>query len=304
MIEVPELVERSALAAGAASWLAALPDLVGDLATEWELSVGGPLPGGTESCVVGVTQADGTPAVLKLLLPRTGDEVVERAGRHEAAVLRLADGDGCVRLFRSDLDGSALLLERLGPSLSTLGLPIGRRLEIMTATVARLWRRAPTDTLPSGAARASQLVRSVIETWERLDRPCSERVVEHAVRCGERRRRAHDDERIVLVHGDVHQWNTLASDRGFLLIDPDGLRAEPEYDLGILMREDPVELVTGRPRDRAEWLASRCGLDAEAIWEWGVIERVANGLSWAATGDDDEADRILRVAEVIAADPG
>ena len=29
---------------------------------------------------------------------------------------------------------------------------------------------------------------------------------------------------------------------------------------------------------RARWLAKRSGLDATAIWEWGVIERVSTGL--------------------------
>lgn len=93
-----------------------------------------------------------------------------------------------------------------------------------------------------------------------------------------RRIAAHDDERAVLVHGDVHEWNVLQSDEGFKLIDPDGLLAQPEYDLGITMCEDPVELFQGDPLDRAQWLANRCGLDATAIWEWGVAERVSTGL--------------------------
>jgi len=54
---------------------------------------------------------------------------------------------------------------------------------------------------------------------------------------------------------------------GFKLIDPDGLLAEAEYDLGIITREDPVELRHGDPGERARWLACRCGLDAAAICE-------------------------------------
>jgi streptomycin 6-kinase len=44
------------------------------------------------------------------------------------------------------------------------------------------------------------------------------------------------------------------------------------------MREDPVGLLYGDPRQRARWLAARCGLDATAIWQWGVVERVSTGL--------------------------
>ena len=103
--------------------------------------------------------------------------------------------------------------------------------------------------------------------------------IRYALSCLARRVAAHDDEQAVLVHGDVHQWNALqAAGGGFKLVDPDGLLAEAECDLGVLMREDPVELLHGDPRERARWLAARCRLDAAAIWEWGVAERVATGL--------------------------
>jgi streptomycin 6-kinase len=122
------------------------------------------------------------------------------------------------------------------------------------------------------------LIDFVTTTWEALDRPCSERAVDYALACAERRIAAHDDGRAVLVHGDVHAWNTLAAGDGFKLVDPDGLLAEAEYDLGVLLREDPVELLDGDPHERARWLAARTNLDATAIWEWGVIERVSSGL--------------------------
>ena len=93
-----------------------------------------------------------------------------------------------------------------------------------------------------------------------------------------RRIAAHDPSRAVLVHGDVHEWNALESPDGFKLVDPDGLVAEPEYDLGVMMREDPVELMAAEPRERATRLARLTGCDPAAIWEWGVVERVANGL--------------------------
>ena len=70
-----------------------------------------------------------------------------------------------------------------------------------------------------------------------------ERAINYALACAARRIEAHDDERAVLVHGDVHQWNALEAGDGFKLVDPDGLLAEAEYDLGVLMREDPVELL-------------------------------------------------------------
>jgi streptomycin 6-kinase len=55
----------------------------------------------------------------------------------------------------------------------------------------------------------------------------------------------------------VHEWNALQAPGGGLrLVDPDGLLAELEYDLGVMMREDPVELMHGDPRERVRRLAS------------------------------------------------
>ena len=102
------------------------------------------------------------------------------------------------------------------------------------------------------------------------------------------------------MHGDIHQWNALQAGEGFKLIDPDGLRAEAEYDLGILMREDPVELFEGDPRERSRWLAARTGLDETAIWEWGVVERVSTGLIATEIELQPEARHMLQAAERVA----
>ena len=138
-------------------------------------------------------------------------------------------------------------MERLGRPMYELGLPLSRRLEILCATAARIWRPAPDCGLPSGAEKARWLADFIVMLWEELDHPCSEKAVDQALALAHRREKAHRDERAVLVHGDPHQLNALQSDGGFKLVDPDGLLAEAEYDLGVLMRGDPVELLAGDP---------------------------------------------------------
>jgi streptomycin 6-kinase len=103
---------------------------------------------------------------------------------------------------------------------------------------------------------------------------------------------------------DVHQWNALQAPGGLKLADPDGLLAEAECDLGILMREDPLELMHGDPRDRSRWLARRCGLDAEAIWERGVTERVCTGLLATQAGLQPAGRQMLAAADHLARDGG
>lgn len=294
-IDIPVILRNHAIAAGAETWLDDLPQLISRLEEQWDIAVGRPLTRATEAYVAEAVTTAGRPVVLKILVPLRGTRA-----RHEITALRLADGRGCVELLRDDPAAGALLLERLGPALFDLRLPTVRRHEILCATAARLWRPAPDSGLPTGADRARQLAGTVTELWERLDRPCSEQAIDYALDCARRREAAHDDERAVLVHGDVHQLNALQSGSEFKLVDPDGLLAEPECDLGTVMRGDPVDLLQGEPRERARRLSALSGLDAAAIWEWGVIERVASGLHCTELDLQPLGRQTLAAADAVA----
>ena len=293
MIEIPEVVRHQAVNVGADDWLANLNDIVAELATSWNIIVGATFPDATEAYVAEAVRDDGELLVLKIHIPREGG-----FAQSEITTLRLANGDSCVLLVDYDVTLGALLLERLGPSLRDLALPIDRRHEILCGVAERMWRPAPDCGLPNGRQKVKTQMESIRSLWEELDHPCSERAVEYALECGERRSAAHDDETAVLIHGDIHQWNTLQANDRFKLVDPDGCVAEAEFDLGVLMREDPVELIQGDPRDRARYLAMRCGLDVEAIWEWGAVQRVWNGLLCFKDDLQPFGNQMLDAAEV------
>lgn len=292
---VPPAVANKARVVGALDWLDSLPGLVAELAAEWRLTIEAYYDDATEALVAAVQLEDGTPAVLKLILPQAGEPA-----RNEITVLRLAGGSGCAELLRADAERGALLLERLGPSMHELGLPSERRHELLAATAGRLWRPVSLTGLPSGAEKARRLSQSVVDRWGELGRPVSRRTLDHARACAASRAEAHSSERAVLVHGDLHEWNALVAEQGFKLVDPDGLEAEAEYDLGIVMREDSLELLEGDPGARARRLAQLTNLDARAIWEWGCIERLSTGLLGRAIGLEPVATEMLAAAERIA----
>ncbi len=296
MHSIPEDLRTAARAAGAEHWLGGLPGLVADLEARWMVTVGRSLAGATEAYVTEATTAEGLPVVLKILLPWTEDRA-----RNEITVLRVAGGRGCAALLRDDPAAGALLLERLGPSLFELDLPISQRHAILCDTVAKVWRPAAGYELPTGAERGRQLATYITDSWEQLDRPCSEQAIDHAVACAERRATAHDDERAVLVHGDVHQLNALQAGEEFKLIDPKGILAEAEYDLGTIMRGDPVELLDDAdPHDRAHQLAAHTGMNPTAIWEWGIIERVTTALHCLRIDVQPLGRQTLAAVEAIA----
>ncbi len=336
MIEIDEVVANKARAHGAEDWLDGLPGLVADLERDWSISVGRSLGGGTEAWVGEAVDERGRAAVLKLCLPRERSrwEGSDRWGeaRREAGVLANAGARGCVELYRADIDRGALLLERLGPAMVDEDLPASERLALLAALAADFWHPlagaggdaggggdvgaggaagggrvvASVPDLTTGSDKAAALGRFVAATWEELGRPCSEAAVEQALAAAERRGRAHDEARAVLVHGDIHQWNALRTvdGLGWKLIDPDGLAAEPEYDLGVILREDPEELVadieSGEPRRRARRLAEYTGTDAEAVWEWGLIERVSTGLLATQIELQPIGREMLEAADLVA----
>lgn len=292
-LEIPDIVRRTALDhAHGAAWLAGIDDLVAGIAADWGLQVGDVFGGGTASVVIGVITASGDPAVLKV----APDDLTT-----EARTFELAVGRGCARLLRKDLERRALLLERLGPSLDSLGLATDEQLRAIAATVQQVWVPVPPDdeVLTAGDEKGRWLSDFITARWEELDHPCAERTVERARAYAAKRVEAFDPEHAVLVHGDAHQWNTLQSgDGGYKLIDPDGLRADREYDLAIPIRE-----VIGTPEQGRVWchqLANLTGTDATAIWEWGLVERVSTGLLCVKHGMQPGAARMLAVADAWA----
>jgi streptomycin 6-kinase len=295
-MELAAAVRNRAISEGHGRWIDDLPDIVRSLERDWSFEVGQTFDEGTEAFVAEASMADGTVAILKVLVPRPSRAVDD----HEATVLRLAGGAGCPILYRDDPARGALLMERLGPSLFALGLPYEQRLPILCDAASRIWRPVPDAGLPTGADKAAWLIEYITTTWAELDEPCATRTVEHAIDCAERRRSVHDDERAVLVHGDVHQWNALQAGDTFKLVDPDGLFAEAEYDLGVILREDPDEPLAADTWATASWMADRCGRSAAAIWEWSVVERVSTGLVTTKIDLQPVGRQMLTLADRIA----
>ena len=123
----------------ARTWLARLPDLVGELCARWGLRVTGDPMHGYMALVVPVLRGD---ARCALKVSWIDDETV-----NEAAALGLWNGGGAVRLLDADDTAGALLLEWLDPRRSlaeadlSVAVPVAGRL--------RNWRAAGRCCGPS-----------------------------------------------------------------------------------------------------------------------------------------------------------
>jgi streptomycin 6-kinase len=221
--------------------------------------------------------------VLKVAMPLDMDEA--DAFRRSVLVHQLASGRGCAELFDYDESAPAMLLERLGPNLSELQMPLGESLRAIATTLQSFWRSVPAECgLPTGADKAAWLAHYIESTWAELAQPCARGVVDRALQYCNERAAAFDTATAVLVHGDAHGWNTVDAGAGlFKFVDPEGLRSEPAHDLSVPMREYNEPLLAGETkrlvRERAELLATWSNVDPEAVLQWGFIERVSTGLA-------------------------
>jgi streptomycin 6-kinase len=303
-MRIPDMVRASALLLGAEGevWLAALPDLAAELAAAWDLELGEPMTGGTAAVVLVARTAEGREAVLKLPPPLADPT------HSEARTLIAGHGHGYVELLAHDPASGAMLLERLGPQLFELGLPLDAQLVAICETLRLAWTASSAGEPFMDGREKAQSLAAIIETeWEALDRPCPRRTVDIALAFAAERAAAFDPARAVLCHGDAHAWNTLSAPgdgpRRYKLVDPDGAFVEPAYDLAIPMREWAADLLAGDPVKRGlarcHRLAALAGVAPGPIWRWGLVERVSTGLLNVKAGFEGAND-FLAVADAWA----
>ena len=191
----------------------------------------------------------GADAVLKVVPERHWES------DHEPHALAHWSGDGTVRLLRHYRARRAFLIERAQPGTDIASLPDAEATEVAVDLSRRLWR-------PAGAP--FRCVGDQLPRWlDEAEGPL--RVKAEELLAGLELR--HE----VLIHGDFHHHNILASTRGHLAIDPQPFLGEPEYDVvPFLWNPLPIGL---RPELFHARLAAfvAAGLDERRIRAWMVI---------------------------------
>ena len=301
---LPQQVISRARSAGKPGemWLANLDDLAAKLEKMWHISIGSVLCGGSHALVAYADGRMGEKYVLKIDMPEDlgGDFACSMAA------LRAADGNGYVRLYAYDPERKACLMERMGKPVDRLGYSVEEQLKIICTALQESWK-IPVENKGLALGNTDWFVEFIGEVWEKLEHPCSEKVIEQAFSYLRARAKEENPAEFVLVHGDPHGSNVLKmlDGGGFKLIDPDGLFYEKAYDLGVLMREwvddyepDPLK----RGNERCEYLHRLTGVPRQAIWEWGFIQTVSTAFVLLQIGQEETGHKMLHVAEKWAAE--
>jgi len=274
---------------------------VAELESDWGITVGDAIAGGTAAFVAEAVRGDQLCA-LKLAPPE-----IDGIGPFSAEVdmLVAAGGRGYAEALCHDKVRRALLLERLGARMADDGRTIDEWIVDLAALMQQGWSAgisAPAS-IATGAEKAAWLAAFIERVWAKVDPPFPRTIVDEARQFCERRIAAYDPSTAVLVHGDAHVWNALAAPGGgYKLVDPDPFVAEPAADLAVPMREWSEEILAsgdpvGAVQARAALLHDLTGVDLQAIWEWGYMERVSTGLVWAINDQWGQARAFFEVAE-------
>lgn len=290
MLQVPAtLAERASqdLGAEGRSWIEHLPEIITAAQRHWSLTLRSVLPPGRElSVLIAVTTADGQPAVLKVSYP-------DARPLHEAAALSRWAGHGAAALLRALPDRGLLLLEQLAPHRSLRAEDDAAALPIAARVLRQLWVPPRQHSFPEQAARARHWMTLIPRQYHQLGRPFEPDLL-HAALAATRNLTAASS-RPVLLHGDFHRGNVLASARaGWLAIDPHPLVGDPESDIADLAADLADEQI-GQPAASSKLATVLSGLcqalprlDSQRLHHWMLAKRIILALdNLAATGSGE-----------------
>ncbi|WP_224362891.1 aminoglycoside phosphotransferase family protein [Hyalangium versicolor] len=302
-LSAPTEARLSELGPRGEAWKRALPERLRALEETFGCELGEPLDGGSAAFVARVRRRDGTRAVLKVAVPHDGRGM--DGFERELAILTSTRGGAYVEALAHDREHRAMLLEELGPPLERRGLSVERQVDVLGTTLARAWGNASAvPGLPDGLHQADLLEEILDAPPETNDPSPHAETLELARTFLDRRRRAFDPSRAVLIHGDAHPSNVLSNTgEDFKLIDPEGLLSMPEHDLGIPLRGWNDELLAANDPGAVamSWVQRMARVsgrsDVAAIWEWSFIERVTSGLFLLRLGLVSEAHPYLVAAD-------
>jgi streptomycin 6-kinase len=257
-------------------WLAALPGVVEQIASEWELELGQPyLPGGRCAWVAPARNPAGEEIVLKIGWRHPGAE-------HEGDALRFWDGDGAVRCFKalSLADTTALLLERCVPG-EQLGQARPEREQdvVIARLMRRLWTRELVDGQPFGSL--ARMCDQWADWFERECEAAGRGFDPGLARAGMAvlRELPRSADRSVLLCTDLHAGNVLPSRREpWLVIDPKPFIGDPAFE-PVQHMLNCEERLASDPEGLLRRMADLLDLDAERVRLWLFARCVQESIS-------------------------
>ncbi|MEZ4607042.1 MAG: aminoglycoside phosphotransferase family protein [Deinococcales bacterium] len=211
------LLKRIVVFEGWEDWVRDFPQRLKACEARFRVRVLAPYQGLSYHYVAPALAENGQPYVLKMGVPN-------REMAAELTALKLFAGPSVVKLLDEDLEMGAWVLERLEPATPLTHLPDDEATRIAAKLMTNLWQDPPSnpsdlDSLPT------------VEKWSKGLAECRKTFGSHGPIPEVLLSRAEyhfkeflsTPQQVKLLHGDLHHYNILLSQRGYTIIDPKGL---------------------------------------------------------------------------------
>jgi streptomycin 6-kinase len=277
------------------AFLHALPGLIVEASRRWDLSEVQAVPNLSYNFVAWARRG-AEEVVLKIGVPN-------RELTSEMAALRFFNGRGAVRLLEADERRGMCVLERLRPGemLSTLK-DDDQATHTAAQVMLNLWRKPPEDIRLIQLTDWFAGLKKLRPAFKGGTGPFPERLIEEVEELLPRL--FAESASPMLIHGDLHHFNILSSERGWIAIDPKGVIGHPEYEVGPMLINPMPDFLNGRrPKVRMERriaiLSERLGFSRQSIRDWGVCHAVLSAW-WDMSPDGKGGEYSLHCAELIS----
>lgn len=226
----------------------------------------------TASSLLGFGVCDGRRVVLKLT-KHSGDE------SHSGAVLRAFNGDGVVRVIRSQT--GAVLMERIEPGEELVNRVRRGADDEATAILADVMAKLANHKAPAESPAVADWGRGFDRYLQSNDRRIARELIVEAQHVFQHL--ASSQRTTMLLHGDLQHYNVIFDRQcGWTAIDPKGVVGELEYEAGALLRNpiEQPELFTNRNtiERRLEILCNCLSLDRARTLEWSFAQAVLSAI--------------------------
>jgi len=208
-------------------WLKSLPQIIEEIECNWSLKAEKPFKNLSYNYVAPCVCLDGGEAVLKIALPLDHPEIF-----NETRFLRMANGNGAVKLLQSDKSRRAILLEKLTPGENLKEVCCrdeARAVEIAIPIARRLLKTPPPNT---GFRTLEEWFNNFFEKAAGTNFPSE---YQNKARGFYEQLNSNFSHKFI-IHGDFHHENILSATReAFLAIDPKGIVGDIGYEIAVFL---------------------------------------------------------------------
>ncbi|WP_374031799.1 aminoglycoside phosphotransferase family protein [Bdellovibrio bacteriovorus] len=273
-------------------WLQGLPSLLRGLCERWDLTITGHAEDLSYNFVgYARTNAQKNPVVLKVLCP---DGILDK----ELQWLKYYS-EVTPAVLAVESDQRAFMMQMVSPGSSLKSLvkagKDGEATSVIAQMIRSLGKERPAGTLPY------KHVRDFLPTLSLLHgKLSSELVLLVAVLYDELCMTAPRD---VLLHGDLHHDNILASADGWKVIDPHGYVGDPAFEVGAMI-SNPLDCYpSGQPLEkildqRLDILYRELAMDPYRILGWTFCYSMLSA-AWSIEDRQEVPENLLQIVRIL-----